>query len=187
MPDYHRARVEGGTYFFTVVTYQRKPILTTEPARRLLHDAWMDTTKRFPLETIAVCLLPDHLHCIWTLPEGDADYSVRWKEIKRLFTKGYLAEIGPGGERNASREKRLEAAIWQRRFWEHVICDQEDLEEHLDYIHYNPIKHGYVKYAADWPYSSFNRYVKEGIYEIDWTGGDEGRIQKLDWEKEISQ
>ena len=173
MPEYHRSRVEGGTYFFTVVTYQRLPILTIEPARKILRQAWEDTKLRFPFETIAVCLLPDHLHCIWQLPEGDADYSVRWKEIKRLFTKGYLKEIGPGEERNESRQKRHEAAIWQRRFWEHTICDDEDLEMHLDYIHYNPIKHGYVTRTADWLWSSFHRYVKAGIYEIDWLGGDE--------------
>ena len=182
MPDYRRSRMEGGTYFFTVVTFQRRPILVSEPARRILRFAWADTCKRFPFHTIAVCLLPDHLHCIWRLPDGDADYSMRWKEIKRLFSKGFLAEIGPGEERNLSRIKRREAAIWQRRFWEHTICDEIDLEEHLDYIHYNPIKHGLVERVVDWPYSSFTRFVKEGIYDIDWVGGDEGRIQKLEWE-----
>lgn len=182
MPDYRRARVEGGTYFFTVVTYHRLPILMNGHAREILHDAWVETRNRFPFETIAICLLPDHLHCIWRLPEGDADYSIRWKEIKRLFTRGYLAEIGPGEERSASRQKRHEAAIWQRRFWEHTICNDEDMEEHLDYIHYNPVKHGYVMRSADWVYSSFKRYVKEGIYDIGWAGGDEGRVQKLNWE-----
>ncbi len=107
---------------------------------------------------------------------------MRWKEIKRLFSKGFLSEIGPGEERNLSRIKRREAAIWQRRFWEHTICDEIDLEQHLDYIHYNPIKHGLVERVVDWPYSSFTRYVKEGIYDMDWIGGDEGRIQKLEWE-----
>ena len=182
MPNYQRARVEGGTYFFTVVTFQRQPILTAEPARKILHNSWVEVNKRFPFETIAVCLMPDHLHCIWRLPEGDADYSMRWKEIKRRFTMEYLKEVEPGGERNASRQKRHEAAIWQRRFWEHTIEDNEDLEEHLDYIHYNPIKHGLVERAIDWPYSSFARYVKEGIYEVDWSGGDEGRLLMLEWE-----
>ena len=111
----------------------------------------MEVKKRHPFETIAVCLLPDHLHCIWKLPEGDADYSTRWKEIKRAFTKGYLKDIGQGEERSASRQKQGEAAIWQRRFWEHYIDSEDDLENHLDYIHYNPVKHEYVTKPVDWP------------------------------------
>lgn len=149
MPEYRRNRIEGGTYFFTVVTYQRRPILTNSSAREILHYAWLDTKQRFPFETLAICLLPDHLHCIWKMPEGDANYSTRWKEIKGLFTKRYLQEIGPGEERNASRIKRNEAAIWQRRFWEHTIEDEDDLETHVDYIHYNPIKHGFVERAKN--------------------------------------
>jgi putative transposase len=93
---------------------------------------------------------------------------ILWKEIKRKFTRGYLLEVGPGGERNASRVKRGEAAVWQRRFWEHTIRDEEDLNRHLEYIHYNPVKHGLVKHAADWPWSSFHRYVREGYYAGDW-------------------
>jgi putative transposase len=182
MPEYRRSKVEGGTYFFTVVTYHRLPILTNEIARGILHSAWINTKQRFPFETLAVCLLPDHLHCIWKLPQGDGNYSIRWKEIKGLFTKGYLTQIGPGEERNQSRQKRKEAAIWQRRFWEHTIETEDDLETHLDYIHYNPVKHGIARHAADWAFSSFHRYVKEGIYEMDWNGGEEGRIQRLGWE-----
>lgn len=182
MPNYHRSLVEGGTYFFTVVTYQRQPILTNEQSRSILRKAWMEVTNRFPFETVAVCMLPEHLHCIWRLPEGDANYAVRWREIKSRFTRRYLVEVGPGGERNPSRQKRKEAAIWQRRFWEHTIENEDDLEEHLDYIHYNPVKHGLVERAMDWPYSSFSRYVKEGIYDEGWVGGDEGRLQGLAWE-----
>jgi len=182
MPNYRRYLVEGGNYFFTVVTFQRQPILTAEHARRILHNSWVEVNKRFPFETIAVCLLPDHLHCIWRLPDEDADFSMRWKEIKRRFTIGYLKQIGPGEERNASRQKKHEATVWQRRFWEHSIEDSEDLEIHLDYIHYNPIKHGVVGRAIDWPYSSFARYVKEGIYDVNWVGGTEGRLQRLEWE-----
>lgn len=94
----------------------------------------------------------------------------------------YLKEIGPGELRNESRKKKKEAAIWQRRYWEHTIRDKLDLETHLDYVHFNPIKHGYVTRAADWPYSSFLRYVREGIYKSDWIGGENGRIQMLEWE-----
>jgi putative transposase len=182
MPEYRRSYVEGGTYFFTVVTYQRQPILTSDPARTILRQAWSEVCERLPFETIAICLLPEHLHCIWRLPEGDADYSTRWMEIKRRFTIEYLREVGPGGERNSSRQVKREAAVWQRRFWEHTIENEEDLEIHLDYIHYNPIKHGLVERAIDWPFSSFARYVKEGIYAEDWVGGDEGRLQLLRWE-----
>lgn len=170
MPEYRRCYIEGGTYFFTVVTYKRLPILTTDAARALLRYAWLDVRKRFPFNTIAVCLLPEHLHCIWSLPEGEANYSKRWKEIKRLFTKGYLAQVGPGETRNESRTKRGEAAIWQRRFWEHTIHDGEDLNCHIDYIHYNPVKHGLVERVVDWPWSSFHRYVKMGDYAGDWGG-----------------
>ena len=125
MPDYRRAKLTGGTFFFTVVTFNRLPILTGEAVRKLLHDAWMDTRQRFPFQTEAVVLLPDHIHCIWTLPKGDANFSMRWNGIKRLFTKGYLAQIGPGVTRNVSRQKRREAAVWQRRFWEHTLRDEE--------------------------------------------------------------
>ena len=182
MPNYHRSRVEGGIYFFTVVTYGRLPIFSDGRARDILNEVWLNTCSRFPFETIAVCLLPDHLHCIWKLPEGDADYSKRWRVIKEKFTKRYLREIGPGEGRNPSRLMRNEAAIWQRRFWEHTIDDEEDLDTHVDYIHYNPVKHGYVDRVENWQWSSFHRYVKAGLYDPDWNGGEEGRLQLLCWE-----
>jgi putative transposase len=170
MPTFRRAFVEGASYFFTVVTFDRLPILTEERCRKILHDAWLDVKGRFPFHTVAVCLLPDHLHCIWSLPEGDADYPLRWREIKRLFTKRYLVEVGPGGARNAARQKKGEAAIWQRRYWEHMVRDEEDKRRHVDYMHYNPVKHGLVERAADWEWSSFHRYVSMGYYETDWGG-----------------
>ena len=168
MPEYRRSFAEGGTFFFTVVTFQRRPILTLEESRVLLHSTWTNVNERFPFITDAICLLPDHLHCIWTLPEGDGNYSLRWGEIKKLFSKGYLVHIGPGENRNESRQKRGEAAIWQRRFWEHTIRDLDDYHRHLDYIHYNPVKHGLVKNVADWEWSSFHRFVKKGYYERKW-------------------
>ena len=176
MPQYRRSRLEGGTYFFTVVTYNRLPILTGDEARGLLHSAWIEACRRSPFETVAVCLLPEHIHCIWSLPEGDADYARRWSEIKRFFTKGYLLHLGSGEARNESRLKRREAAVWQRRFWEHTIRDEEDLNRHLDYIHYNPVKHGLVKSVAEWPWSSFHRYVRMGYYEEGWGEGVESKI-----------
>ena len=168
MPNYRRSQVQDGTYFFTVVTYDRISILACETARSLLRSAWQDVRERYPFTIDAVCLLPEHLHCIWTLPEGDANYGVRWKNIKRFFTKGYLKKIGLGVARNASRQRRGEAAIWQRRFWEHTIRDEADLNRHIDYIHYNPVKHGLVRSVSDWPWSSFHRYVRMGVYDRDW-------------------
>ena len=145
MPEYRRLREPGGTYFFTVVTFDRQPILTTLQSRGILRFAWKDVQTRHPFETVAVCLLPDHLHTIWKLPEGDMDYPMRWKEIKRIFTREYLRQVGEGGKRNASRVKQGEAAIWQRRYWEHTFEDEEDLNTHIDYIHFNPVKHRLVK------------------------------------------
>ncbi len=176
MPEYRRNRVEGGIYFFTVVTYKRRPTLTTATSREILHLSWMDVSHRFPFTTIAICLLPDHLHCIWKLPEGDSNYSVRWKEIKRLFSRQCNLEIVPSEERNASRIKRQEATIWQRRFWEHTIQDESDYDFHLDYIHSNPVKHGYVSCPADWQWSTFKRFVQKGVYDHEWVGGNEGRL-----------
>jgi putative transposase len=168
MPQYRRLYIPGGTYFYTVVTFNRKPIFLEPKTRALLKAAWLDTKRRFPFQTEAYCLFPDHLHCIWTLPEGDADYSTRWKEIKRLFSMEYLKIAGPGGFRNTSRRKHIEAAIWQRRFWEHSIRDQEDFNNHVAYIHFNPVKHGLVKQVIDWPWSSFHRYVEMGLLDPDW-------------------
>ena len=162
MPEYRRSLIGGGTFFFTVVTYDRQPILVSPEARTILHMAWDNVHQRFPFVTDAICLLPNHIHCIWTLPEGDTNYAIRWGEIKKLFTKAYHTQVGQGEQPNASRVKRGEATIWQRRFWEHTIRDQDDYQRHLDYIHYNPVKHGLVKAAADWRWSSFHRYADLG-------------------------
>ena len=168
MPNYHRSYVKGGTFFFTIVTYNRLPILTLPQSREILREAWESTNQRFPFETVAVCLLPEHIHTIWTLPEGDADFSKRWREIKRLFSRQYLEKAGTESPRNQSRIKRGEAAIWQRRFWEHTIRSEQDLKCHVEYIHYNPVKHGHVIKAADWQWSSFYKYVKNGLYPSEW-------------------
>jgi putative transposase len=168
MPEYRRSKQNGGLFFFTLVTFERKPFLTGPNERALLHTAWENVKTRFPFETIGICLLPDHLHCIWKLPENDHNYSVRWKEIKRIFSKEYQQsgkETDPPG---CSRKRHQEAAIWQRRFWEHTIRDETDFHRHMDYIHYNPVKHGLVQNVKDWPWSSFHRYVKLGWYELNW-------------------
>jgi len=168
VPNYRRSYIAGGCYFFTVVSYQRLPILTGVESRTILRQALIDVRKRFPFTLDAICLLPEHIHCIWTLPEQDSDYSLRWKEIKRLFTRGYHARVGPGEIRSTSRQERGEAAIWQRRFWEHSIRSDQDLNRHIDYLHYNPVRHGLVKRPVDWPWSSFHRFVKMGAYDKNW-------------------
>jgi putative transposase len=179
MTEYRRLREPGGTYFFTVVTFDRQPILIDHRSRAILRKAWKDVQTKHPFETIAVCLLPDHLHTIWRLPQGDVDYSMRWSEIKRHFTYEYLRQVDAGGTRNESREKRREQAIWQRRYWEHTFYDEDDLNAHIDYIHINPLKHGLVKRVADWPWSSFHRYMHKGVYPIEWGGELDGNIMEM--------
>jgi putative transposase len=110
------------------------------------------------------------MHCIWTLPADDADFSRRWSEIKRRVSNAIGGEFLTPAMLTESRTKRRESTIWQRRFWEHVIRNERDLMRHLDYIHFNPVKHGYVTRAIDWPYSTFRRYVRDGIYPSDWGG-----------------
>jgi putative transposase len=156
--------MKGGTYFFTVVTYHRKPFLTLPESRSLLREAFTSVISRHPFTMDAICLLPDHLHCIWTLPEGDENYSVRWSEIKKYFSKRFRRQYDGLDIPDTSRSKRGEVAIWQRRFWEHFIRDEADLRTHIDYIHFNPVKHKLVDDVTDWPWSSYHRYKKEGFY-----------------------
>ncbi len=164
MSYYRRADDPGAYYFFTVVTYDRRAFLTDEPARGCLRHAWHIVRERRPFELTALCLLPNHLHCIWKLPEDDADYSMRWASIKAIFTREYLRRGGADGVRNLSHRRRHEAAIWQRRFWEHRIRDERDYSRHIDYIHFNPVKHGLVTDPSEWPWSTYHRFLREGYY-----------------------
>jgi len=167
MPRYIRAFVPGGTFFFTVALLERRKKLLTENIDNLW-EVFKAACRRRPFAIEAIVILPEHLHCIWTLPPGDADFSTRWHDIKARFA----AKIPKGEKLSERRLKKGERGIWQRRFWEHVIRDERDYERHVDYIHFNPVKHGHVARAADWPYSSFHRYVERGIYDLDW-GADE--------------
>jgi putative transposase len=170
MSDYRRSRITGGTYFFTVVAQERRPILTTEKVRAALREAIQQVRTTLPFQIDAWVLLPDHLHCIWTLPEGDTNFSARWAIIKRQVNGRCVSTINPS--QSHSRLKRNERTFWQRRFWEHQIRDDNDLAKHLDYIHWNPVKYGLVKAAKDWSYSSFHKYVAQGGYPSDWGGGE---------------
>lgn len=175
MSNYRRANVTGGTYFFTVVTYRRQPFLCDDDVRNALRDGIKQIRQRFPFEIDAWVLLPDHLHCIWTLPKGDADFGKRWSMIKRYVSK-HCTRLKRDDWMNESKHKRMESTVWQRRFWEHKIRDERDFEKHMDYIHFNPVKHGHVKNVSDWPCSTFHRYVKKGTYSVDWGGGVEAEI-----------
>ena len=176
---YRRATVKGGTYFFTLVTFDRVKVFNRPENATLLRQAIEKVRQSYPFQIDAFVLLPEHLHCIWTLPQDDADFSTRWRMIKSNFSRK-LSHVGWVEGRNptdlatsASRLKKKEKAIWQRRFWEHLIRDEQDLKHHVDYIHYNPVKHGYVNAPKDWAMSSFHRYVENGLYPIEWAAGRE--------------
>lgn len=179
MPNYVRACLPGATWFFTVVTYGRDPLLTSTHALTCLRMALRKTRMHHPFRIDAICVLPDHLHCIWTLPPGENDFSLRWNMIKGLFTKQYLSTTGQRDECSASRQRKGEAGIWQRRFWEHLIRDETDFERHMDYIHYNPVRHGHVIRPLDWQWSSFHRYVRNGWYEHHWGAEEPVSIRTL--------
>ncbi|SDI01487.1 putative transposase [Pseudomonas benzenivorans] len=166
MPDYRRARVPGATYFFTVNLRDRSSDLLIREIE-LLRDTVRATKARHAFHIDAWVVLPEHMHCLWTLPPGDADFSLRWKVIKFAFAKRLPATES----RTTTQQRRGERGIWQRRYWEHLIRDDLDYQRHFDYIHGNPIKHGYVQRLADWPYSSFQRAVAMGIYPADWCAG----------------
>lgn len=168
MPNYIRARTPGGTYFFTVVTRFRKPILGSQNAVGLFHEACWHVLGKRPVEICSEVILPDHIHCIWRIPEDDVDFSTRWRLIKNLFTQRYLAMTANESEESLSRRKRGERGVWQRRFWEHKVRDEQEYEKLCDYFHYNPVKHGYVGCAYEWEFSTFSRFVEENKYPSHW-------------------
>jgi putative transposase len=167
---YRRLHNPGGCYFFTVVTEHRRPILLDhiEALRRAFHI----TQLRHPFHIDAIVVLPDHLHTIWRLPEADNDPSYRWRVLKRLFSSAL-----PPVARSTAMVRKRESGIWQRRFWERCIRDERDWRSHLEYIHYNPVKHGYCDAPAQWVHSSFARFVRRGWYDPEW-----GRVAPLDIE-----
>lgn len=176
MPNYRRAFQPGGTFFLTLVTEDRCPIFAEEPARAILRVALERSRYFHPFDLEAIVLLPDHLHMVIKLPEGDSNYSIRITNLKSNFTRRYLIAGGAEADRSDARIHQETRGVWQRRFWEHTIADREDLNNHFDYIHYNPVKHGYVRCAHEWPYSSFRRFVSEGRYEQNWCCCCEGRV-----------
>ena len=166
--NYIHSKLPGGLYFFTVVTFDRRDFLTAPLARKILRGVWKDVQRKHPFVVEAICLLPEHLHCIWRLPAGDKDYSGRWRLIKGMFSRRYLQAGGEEGIRNNSRQRTREAAIWQRRYWEHQIRDDTDFERHFDTIHFNPVKHRHVTRPQDWKWTSFHRFWRLGYYSEGW-------------------
>ncbi|RJO73062.1 MAG: transposase [Myxococcales bacterium] len=168
MKTLRRLYVEGGTYAFTVIADRRREILTDPVCRTALREAVARVRERRPFEIVAWVLLPDHLHCIWTLPDGDYDFSTRWSLIKRSVSYQTKNILDTRSERTPSQTQKGESGLWQHRFWEHRIRNERDLAAHFDYIHFNPVKHGLVETPARWPWSTYHKYCGLGYY-------DEGR------------
>jgi putative transposase len=164
MVRYRRNFVPGGTYFFTVALADRTSCALVDHIGAL-RAAFRIARRDRPFTIDAIVILPDHLHAIWTLPQGDADFSGRWKRIKAHFTHGLVAAGVP-----VARRRNGDYALWQRRFWEHTIRNATDFERHVAYVHFNPVKHGMASRVQDWPHSSFHRYVKRDLLPADWAG-----------------
>lgn len=176
---YRRLHQPGGSYFFTLVTHQRQPLFSISENIERLRTAFKKEKQKHPFIIDAIVILPDHLHTLWSLPEDDDDYSTRWSRIKRYFSTGC---VGSQAMQSASRQKKREKPVWQRRFWEHAIRDKNDWQRHMDYIHYNPVKHGHARIAGEWPYSSFKRCVQKGWYPSDWGTTEPENIKGIDYE-----
>ena len=162
MVDYRRSRIAGGTFFFTINLRDRRKTLLTDHADAL-RQIVRDVKNALPFTIDAMVVLPDHWHAVWTLPTDDAAYTRRLRLIKARFTK-HLLRSGV----NITKDDRGEYNVWQKRFWEHTIRDDRDFEAHVNYVHINPVKHGYVKRAIDWPHSTIHRYVANGVLPPDW-------------------
>jgi putative transposase len=165
---YRRAAAAGGTYFFTVNLADRCSRLLIDRVDDL-RDGVRAVKQRHPFDIVAWVVLPEHLHAVWTLPASDADFSTRWMLIKAAFSR----RVDKTESIPASRRTKGERGLWQRRFWEHQIRDDGDLQRHVDYVHFNPVKHGHARRASDWPYSSIHRYIRAGDVAGDWAAAPE--------------
>ena len=187
MPEYRRAYVPGGTFFLTLVTYHRTPLFSDPENISRLRRAIAKTRTERPFEITGAVVLPEHIHFLWTLPPDDSDYSQRVSRMKILFTRSLRGRRSLPQNVSASRRKHRESDVWQRRFWEHTIGDEADLEKHLDYIHYNPVKHGLVSCPHKWEYSSFRKWLERGNYEANWGCSCDGRQPQVPDFAEIAQ
>ena len=171
MPNFHRWRIAGASYFFTSVTAGRRPLFWNQVARALLSNTIRECRAKWDFGLDAIVLLPDHWHVLITLPPGDDEYPKRMGWIKKEFTKAWLNAGGKEVPVTHSQKQLRRRGVWQPRFWEHTIRDDEDFEAHVNYIHYNPVKHGYVSAPADWKWSSFIQWVDKAAYTLDWGTG----------------
>jgi len=178
---YRRVKLSGGSFFFTLVTEYRRPLFRETRVVALFLEVVEKIRCRHPFEFDAYVVLPDHLHALWTLPEGDTNFSTRWRLIKEAFTRAYVKAHG-APYRNESRRSKGEQGVWQRRFWEHTIRDDSDFARHLDYIHINPVHHGLSAAARDWPHSSFLAWVERGAYDPLW--GSDAPAELPEWAKQ---
>ncbi|MBD3233374.1 MAG: transposase [candidate division Zixibacteria bacterium] len=184
MSDYRRVKESNTPYFFTLVTYDRAPLFAIETNIVKLKESFKKVNVKHPFTVEAIVILPDHIHTIWSLPEDDTDYPTRWRLIKQMFSRLMIVEYPklfdafPG----TSRANEQEKLIWQRRYWEHTIRDSEDFKRHLDYIHFNPVKHGYVDKPSKWRWSSFNKWLESGEYSQDWGTSRVFDIPGAEWD-----
>jgi len=171
MSDYKRMRIPGVSYFFTLVTHNRNPVFTSPEHIVLLRESIQYVMTKRPFNIQAAVVLPDHIHCIWEMHDED-DYSMRWQMIKTQFSRTL---------RNKNPEWK-QKAIWQPRFWEHAIRDKNDLHCHMDYIHYNPVKHGLVSSPSDWEYSSIHKHIELGLYDKNWGATEPDSVRGMEFE-----
>lgn len=186
MSNYIRARGAGASYFFTLCLAEgQEPMLTKHI--ELLRSAYAGMMLSRPVRTRAIVILPDHLHAVWTLPDGDGDFSTRWAVFKSQFTRLLKQEVGwKPTLRSWSKIKKKDAGLWQRRFWEHQIRDAQDMQLHVEYCWSNPVKHGFCASPVDWPFSSLHREIRNGTVGPDWrrnfemfTGGERPQLAQM--------
>jgi putative transposase len=168
MPNYQRVWIPGATYFFTVNLHDRRTDLLVRHIELLRHAVRV-TRDKHPFDIVAWVVLPDHMHAIWSMPSNESDYALRWRAIKSIFSR----ELPNDEATTPNRLQRGERGIWQRRFWEHTIRDDRDLDNHINYVHFNPVKHGHVARIEDWPHSSFHRYRQRGTLPENWANPDD--------------
>ncbi|MCH8923210.1 MAG: transposase [Planctomycetes bacterium] len=178
MSDYRRYFVAGGTYFFTIVTYQRRRLFDSPDNVQRLREALAEVKDEMPFDIRAAAVLPEHIHFIWSLPPGDDRYSKRLGRMKVEFTRSLYGAGNAPRSASASRRRHGESDVWQRRFWEHTIRDEDEFERLFDYVHFNPVKHGYARCPHEWPASSFGHWARRGVYEMQWGCCCEGRVGK---------
>ena len=182
MANYRRYLVAGGTYFFTIVTYKRRPLFQNQANVDLLRTAMTSVREEMQFHIDAAVILPDHMHFIWSFPSGDFDYSKRIGKLKARFTKAFYGNRKQCSDVSVSRAKHRESDIWQRRFWEHTIRDEDEFDRLFDYIHFNPVKHKCATCPHRWKATSFHKWVRLGVLDKNWGCSCNGRTAAIDFQ-----